>query len=165
MYKSRVVDVGALVAAEARGAAARARLETALEAARAALAQARAAAASTQQAERGAQTQLSDLAASLAAARARLTSLTVCLYLISYHSLMVITHSLLSLMLFTHQQYLRVHCSRALCMKIDLFTIYALCHNPPRICSRDQQRNVLSKAQRSSGYFLFAIPTYLANIA
>ncbi|XP_059052766.1 cell division cycle and apoptosis regulator protein 1-like [Achroia grisella] len=76
VYKSRVVDVGALVAAEARGAAQRARLEAALEGARAALRAARAAAAHTQQAERGAQTQLSDLTASLAAARARIASLT-----------------------------------------------------------------------------------------
>lgn len=76
MYKSRLVDVGALVAAEARGAAARARLETALEATRTALKAARAAAASTRQAERGAQSQLSDLTASLANARARITSLT-----------------------------------------------------------------------------------------
>ncbi|XP_026755499.2 cell division cycle and apoptosis regulator protein 1-like [Galleria mellonella] len=76
VYKSRVVDVGALVAAEARGAAQRARLEAALESTRAQLRAARAAAAHTQQAERGAQTQLSDLTASLAAARARITSLT-----------------------------------------------------------------------------------------
>lgn len=78
MYKSRLVDVGALVKAEARSAAGRARLETALESTRAALRAARAAAASTQQAERGAQTQVSDLSASLTAARARIASLTVC---------------------------------------------------------------------------------------
>ncbi|XP_028178137.1 cell division cycle and apoptosis regulator protein 1-like [Ostrinia furnacalis] len=76
MYKSRIVDVGALVAAEARGSATRARLESALESARAALRAARAAAASTQQAERGAKTQLSDLSHNLAAARARIASLT-----------------------------------------------------------------------------------------
>ncbi|XP_047022062.1 cell division cycle and apoptosis regulator protein 1-like [Helicoverpa zea] len=76
MYKSRLVDVGALVRAEARSAAGRARLEAALESTRAALKAARAAAASTQQAERGAQTQVSDLSASLAAARARIASLT-----------------------------------------------------------------------------------------
>lgn len=77
MYKSRLVDVGALVKAEARSAASRARLEGALESTRAALRAARAAAASTQQAERGAQTQVSDLSASLTAARARIASLTV----------------------------------------------------------------------------------------
>ena len=77
MYKSRLVDVGALVKAEARSAAGRARLEAALESTRAALRAARAAAASTQQAERGAQTQVSDLSASLTAARARIASLTV----------------------------------------------------------------------------------------
>lgn len=77
IYKSRVVDVGALVAAEARGAAVRSRLEQALEAARTALKAARAAAASTQQAERGAQSQLTDVSANLAAARARIASLTV----------------------------------------------------------------------------------------
>lgn len=76
MYKSRLVDVGALVKAEARSAASRARLEGALESTRAALRAARAAAASTQQAERGAQTQVSDLSASLTAARARIASLT-----------------------------------------------------------------------------------------
>ncbi|XP_013190345.2 cell division cycle and apoptosis regulator protein 1 [Amyelois transitella] len=76
MYKSRVIDIGALVAAEARSSAHRARLESALESARAALKAARAAAASTQQAERGAQSQLSDVNAHLAAARARITSLT-----------------------------------------------------------------------------------------
>lgn len=76
-YKSRVVDVGALVAAAERGAAQRARLEAALDGARAALRSARAAAASTQQAERGAQTQLGELTAQLNAAKARVTSLTV----------------------------------------------------------------------------------------
>ncbi|KAL0832692.1 hypothetical protein ABMA28_000878 [Loxostege sticticalis] len=76
MYKSRVVDVGALVSASARDAATRARLEAALDAARTALRAARAAAASTQQAERGAQNQLSDLSNNLAAARARIASLT-----------------------------------------------------------------------------------------
>ncbi|XP_075971593.1 cell division cycle and apoptosis regulator protein 1-like [Anticarsia gemmatalis] len=76
MYKSRLVDVGALVAGQARGAAARGRLEAALESTRAALRAARAAAASTQQAERGAMTQLSDLSASLNSARARIASLT-----------------------------------------------------------------------------------------
>ncbi|CAB3238909.1 unnamed protein product [Arctia plantaginis] len=76
MYKSRLVDVGALVAAEARGAASRARLEAALDATRGALRAARAAAASTQQAERGAQHQLSDLSRGLASARARIASLT-----------------------------------------------------------------------------------------
>ncbi|XP_073942945.1 cell division cycle and apoptosis regulator protein 1-like isoform X2 [Choristoneura fumiferana] len=75
-YKSRVVDVGALVAAAERGAAQRARLEAALDGARAALRSARAAAASTQQAERGAQTQLGELTAQLNAAKARVTSLT-----------------------------------------------------------------------------------------
>lgn len=76
-YKSRVVDVGALMSAEARGAATRLRLERALASAREALAAARHAAASTQQAERGAKSQLTDLNASLTAARARIASLTV----------------------------------------------------------------------------------------
>ncbi|KPI91379.1 Cell division cycle and apoptosis regulator protein 1 [Papilio xuthus] len=76
VYKSRVIDVGAMVEAAGRAAGERARLESALENARAALRAARAAAASTQQAERGAQTQLSDLSAQLAAAKAKLTSLT-----------------------------------------------------------------------------------------
>lgn len=79
MYKACMVDVGALVRAEARGAAARARLEAALEAARAALRSARHSAASIQQAERGAATQLEDVSASLVAARARIASLTVSL--------------------------------------------------------------------------------------
>ncbi|XP_045447120.1 cell division cycle and apoptosis regulator protein 1-like [Melitaea cinxia] len=76
VYKSRVVDVGALVAGAARWAGERARLEAALGETRAALRAARAAAANTQRAERGAQAQLGDLAASLAAARARIASLT-----------------------------------------------------------------------------------------
>ncbi|KAJ0178834.1 hypothetical protein K1T71_005609 [Dendrolimus kikuchii] len=75
-YKSRLVDVGALMAAEARGAGARLRLEQALAAAKEALSAARHAAASTQQAERGAKSQLTDLSASLAAARTRIASLT-----------------------------------------------------------------------------------------
>lgn len=84
MYKTRVVDVGALVAAAARSSAQRSRLETALEAARTALRNARQAAASIQQAERGAASQLTDVSASLAAARARITSLTVSLLLVMY---------------------------------------------------------------------------------
>ncbi|XP_045523505.1 cell division cycle and apoptosis regulator protein 1-like [Pieris brassicae] len=74
-YKSRIVDVGALVNSAAKWQAERARLQTALEQAQAALKAARATAASTQQAERGAKSQLSDLNADLAAARARITSL------------------------------------------------------------------------------------------
>lgn len=77
MYKSRIVDVGALVAAGVRDAAVRTRLEAALEQARGALRAARQTAASIQQAERGATTQLCDVSASLAAARARIASLTV----------------------------------------------------------------------------------------
>ncbi|XP_064071334.1 cell division cycle and apoptosis regulator protein 1-like isoform X1 [Vanessa tameamea] len=75
-YKSRVVDVGALVAGAARWAGERARLETALADAGSALRAARAAAACTQRAERGAQVQLNDVCAALAAARARIASLT-----------------------------------------------------------------------------------------
>ncbi|CAK1598726.1 unnamed protein product [Parnassius mnemosyne] len=75
MYKSRVVDVGALVEQASRAAGERARLEAALENVKSALKAARAAALSTQQAERGAQSQLSDLNAQLAAAKARVTSL------------------------------------------------------------------------------------------
>lgn len=76
-YKSRVVDVGALLAAGARWAAQRARLEAALAEQGAALRAARAAAASTQRAERGAQVQLNDVCAALNAAKARIGSLTV----------------------------------------------------------------------------------------
>ncbi|XP_068631122.1 cell division cycle and apoptosis regulator protein 1-like [Battus philenor] len=76
LFKSRVVDIGALVEQAAKAAGERAKLELALENAKAALKAARAAAASTQQAERGAQSQLSDLNAQLAAAKARVTSLT-----------------------------------------------------------------------------------------
>ncbi|CAH0729369.1 unnamed protein product, partial [Brenthis ino] len=76
MYKSVVVDVGALVGGAARWAGERARLEAALADAAAALRVARAAAASTQRAERGAQVQLHDVCAALAAARARISSLT-----------------------------------------------------------------------------------------
>lgn len=75
-YKNRVVDVGALVSSTSRWAAERAALERALESTRSALAAARRAALSRQQAQRGAQNQLSDLTASLAAARARVTTLT-----------------------------------------------------------------------------------------
>ncbi|CAK1546085.1 unnamed protein product [Leptosia nina] len=74
-FKSRIVDVGALVNSAARWQAERARLQAALEQTQAALKAARAAAASTQQAERGAKSQLSDLSADLAAARARIASL------------------------------------------------------------------------------------------
>ncbi|XP_063619389.1 cell division cycle and apoptosis regulator protein 1-like [Cydia splendana] len=75
VYKSRVIDLGAWVAAEARTAALRARLEAALDDARAQLRAARQAAASRQQAERGATAQLGELQDQLAAARARVTSL------------------------------------------------------------------------------------------
>lgn len=77
MFKSRVVDVGALVEQASRAAGERARLETAIENLKTALKEARAAAASTQQAERGAQSQLCDLSAQLVAAKARVASLTV----------------------------------------------------------------------------------------
>lgn len=77
MYKSRVVDVGALVASAARSALVRTKLEDELESTKRALKAARAAAAHTLQAERGAQNQLSDVSEHLAAAKARITSLTV----------------------------------------------------------------------------------------
>ncbi|XP_061377681.1 cell division cycle and apoptosis regulator protein 1-like isoform X1 [Danaus plexippus] len=76
LYKGRVVDVGALVSAGARWAGTRARLEAALANVTSQLRAARAASAATQRAERGAQAQLADLVATLAAARARITSLT-----------------------------------------------------------------------------------------
>ncbi|CAH2071421.1 unnamed protein product, partial [Iphiclides podalirius] len=75
MYKSRVVDVEALVEQASRAAGERARLETAIENLKTALKAARATAAFTQQAERGAQSQLCDLNAQLAASKARVTSL------------------------------------------------------------------------------------------
>ncbi|XP_041970435.1 cell division cycle and apoptosis regulator protein 1-like [Aricia agestis] len=76
MYGGRAIEVASLVAAADKWAGTRARLEAALEATRSQLRAARAAAHSTQQAERGAHAQLTDLSASLAAARARITSLT-----------------------------------------------------------------------------------------
>ncbi|OWR41328.1 hypothetical protein KGM_201249B, partial [Danaus plexippus plexippus] len=76
LYKGRVVDVGALVSAGARWAGTRASLEAALANVTSQLRAARAASAATQRAERGAQAQLADLVATLAAARARITSLT-----------------------------------------------------------------------------------------
>ncbi|XP_026322034.1 cell division cycle and apoptosis regulator protein 1-like isoform X2 [Hyposmocoma kahamanoa] len=75
VYKSRVVDVGALVASAARSALVRTKLEDELESTKRALKAARAAAAHTLQAERGAQNQLSDVSEHLAAAKARITSL------------------------------------------------------------------------------------------
>lgn len=77
VYKSRVVDVGALVASAARSALVRTKLEDELESTKRALKAARATAAHTLQAERGAQNQLSDVSEHLAAAKARITSLTV----------------------------------------------------------------------------------------
>ncbi|XP_039749582.1 cell division cycle and apoptosis regulator protein 1-like [Pararge aegeria] len=76
MYKSRLVDVGALVLGASRWAGERARLEAALKDAGNALKVARATAARTQNAERGAQVQLNDVSSALSAARTRIASLT-----------------------------------------------------------------------------------------